>query len=144
MYSGRPTMLCLQYCGLDGKCTLILFASGKARYMGRQGEALRRMLQLEPFLIPSNRISPLRESTRTVRLQLDLPQDYVPIRISEIPIGCVWEPELFPAIQFNQWQPLCVNLFHSGVVMVLGRSTDSQLTEIRNALTDFVYRNYAS
>ena len=143
LYNGRPTMLCVRYSGIDGRCTLILFASGKARYMGKHDAAFQHLLQLESVLIPSSRMGPLRESTRTVRLQLDLPRNYVPLRISEIPKGCVWEPELFPAIQFTQWRPLCINLFHSGVAMVLGHSTDSQLTEIRNVLTDFVYRNRA-
>ena len=142
LYKGRPTMLRIRYRNADGACTLILFTSGKARYMGKDEDAFQHLLHLESILVPSSRISSLREATRTVRLQLDIPPDFIPLHISDLPRGCIWEPELFPAIQFTQWDPLCINLFHSGVVMVLGRSTDSQLNEIRTVLTDFVHHNH--
>jgi hypothetical protein len=50
----------------------------------------------------------------------------------------MWEPELFPAIQFMQWHPICVNLFHTGVAMVLGHTNDLQLSDIHAVLTEFV------
>lgn len=140
LYTYRPHMLCIRYSYIDGACTLILFSSGKARYMGREEAALHHLLQLEPFIINSQRLTPLWESTRTVRLQVDAPPSYLPLQVREFPKGCLWEPELFPAIQFQQWYPVCVNLFHTGVAMVLGRTSDLQLTIIHTVLTEFVHK----
>lgn len=138
LYTRRPHMLCVRYRGPDGTCSLIIFASGRARYMGKDESALNHLLRIESVLIPTKRLTPLRETTRTVRLPLDVPHDYLPLNVREFPKQCVWEPELFPAIQFQQWSPVCVNLFHTGIAMVLGSTTDSQMTVIRTALNDFV------
>ena len=139
LYTYRPKMLCIRYRGLLGSCSLILFGSGKARYMGKSESALKHLLHLEPELVPTRRLTPLYESTRTVRIQLEKvsPASF-PLNVRELPIGCLWEPELFPAIQFMQWHPICVNLFHTGVAMVLGHTTDAQLFVIQTALHDFV------
>ena len=139
LYTYRPHMLCIRYHRNNGSCTLILFSSGKARYMGREEAALQHLLQLESYLIPSRRLTPLQESTRTVRLQLDVPLSYLPLQVRELPKACMWEPELFPAIQFIQWHPICVNLFHTGVAMVLGHTNDLQLSDIHTVLTEFVH-----
>ena len=106
--------------------------------MGKDEPALNHLLQMESDLIPSGRLTPLREVTRTVRLRLAISPAYLPLNVREFPKGCVWEPELFPAIQFQHWFPVCVNLFHKGGAMVLGNTTDSQLIVIRDALLDFV------
>lgn len=143
LYSNRPQMLCIRYQDQKGICSLILFSSGKARYMGKSESALNHLLQLENQLVPTRRITPLNESTRTVRIQLNVSFCF-PKNVRELPKGCLYEPELFPAIQFQQWNPVCVNLFHTGVAMVLGHTTDSQLHDIQNALQNFVhtYCNY--
>jgi hypothetical protein len=139
LYKYRPQMLCIRYRGKLGSCSLILFRSGKARYMGKSESALNYLLQLENNLVPTRRLAPLCESTRTVRLQLEkVSPGCFPLNVRELPKGCLWEPELFPAIQFMQWHPICVNLFHTGVAMVLGRTTDAQLVNIQTALQDFV------
>ena len=40
---------------------------------------------------------------------------------------CLYEPELFPAIRFLQFSPVCVNLFvHSGKVTLLGLKSELQ------------------
>mgnify|MGYP006313567235 FL=1 len=33
---------------------------------------------------------------------------------------CMYEPELFPALRFLKYNPLCVNIFSSGKVVILG------------------------
>lgn len=33
---------------------------------------------------------------------------------------CIYEPELFPALRLSQYDPLCVNIFSSGKVVILG------------------------
>ena len=128
LYNHRPRMLHIRYQGPDGSCSLILFTSGKARYMGKGVGALNHLLGIESDLITSIRLTPLHETTRTVRLHLEIPPVYLPLTVRELPLGCLWEPELFPAIQFRQWSPVCVNLFHTGIAMVLGSNTDLQLT----------------
>jgi TATA-box binding protein (TBP) (component of TFIID and TFIIIB) len=141
LYNHRPQMLRIRYQGPEGTYSLILFSSGKARYMGKDEDALNHLLQIESDLIPAYRLTPLTETTRTVRMHLDIPSTYLPLNVCEFPKGCMWEPELFPAIQFQQWSPVCVNLFHSGIAMILGSTTDSQLFVIRDALTDFIKYN---
>jgi TATA-box binding protein (TBP) (component of TFIID and TFIIIB) len=140
MYKYRPTMLCIRYRGSAGACTLILFNSGKARYMGKDVEALEHLLQLEPLIIPSKRLTPLRQITRTVRVQLNIPSAYLPLSMDAYPRDCLWEPELFPAIQFQKWYPICVNVFHTGVAMVLGNTNDSQVFDICTELTATLQR----
>jgi TATA-box binding protein (TBP) (component of TFIID and TFIIIB) len=142
LYTYRPQMLCIRYQDQLGRCSLIIFRSGKARYMGKSDSALNHLLHLENQIVPTQRITPLRESTRTVRIQLNeaTPACFPP-RVKELPKGCLYEPELFPAIQFQQWHPVCVNLFHTGVAMVLGHTTDAQLADIQTALQNFVQLN---
>ena len=104
--------------------------------MGYDAEAFR----LEPCITSSKRLTPLRQVTRTVRVQLNVPPDYLPLTMDAFPRDCLWEPELFPAIQFCQWSPISVNVFHTGVAMVLGNTTDSQVTSICTELSDIVLR----
>ena len=41
----------------------------------------------------------------------------------------VYEPELFPALRYKKYNPLCVNIFASGKIVILGiRSLDYQAT----------------
>lgn len=35
-------------------------------------------------------------------------------------VQCIYEPELFPALQLTKFKPLCVNIFSSGCVIILG------------------------
>ena len=108
LYTDRPRMLRIRYRGPDGAYSLLVFASGKARYMGKDEPAFNHLLQMESDLIPSGRLTLLREVTRTVRLHLALSPAYLPLNVREFHKGCVWEPELFPAIQFQHWFPVCV------------------------------------
>ena len=32
----------------------------------------------------------------------------------------MFEPELFPALRYNKYNPLCVNIFSSGKIVILG------------------------
>ena len=32
----------------------------------------------------------------------------------------MFEPELFPALRYNKYNPLCVNIFSSGKIIILG------------------------
>jgi hypothetical protein len=80
-------------------------------------------------------LTPPQLVTETVIFLL---QPWDPNRIHNWPTDCLWEPELFPVAQFKQWSPLCVNFFHTGKVVVLGRSTPSQLESISQSLQTFV------
>ena len=35
-------------------------------------------------------------------------------------IPCVYEPELFPALRYIKYNPMCVNIFASGKIVILG------------------------
>ena len=38
-------------------------------------------------------------------------------------VSCTYEPELFPALRLTEFNPLCVNVFHMGKIVILGIKT---------------------
>ena len=103
--------------------TLLVFKSGKIRYMGRG---------IPPFGIEIVRVmSMTAKSCLNQKLNLYL----VSRKYSSISI---YEPEIFPALRFTNFNPICVNLFASGKVMMLGLKTINEGEEILNTLKTWI------
>jgi TATA-box binding protein (TBP) (component of TFIID and TFIIIB) len=107
----------LKYMGTNGS-TLLVFASGKCRIMGCKSH-ISSTDNMFPLPV---RITHIQSVTACIHL------DYT-INLYQLArsIGskhCIFEPEIFPALRItHKFNPLCVNVFASGKVVVLGLKT---------------------
>jgi TATA-box binding protein (TBP) (component of TFIID and TFIIIB) len=56
--------------------------------------------------------------------------------------NCLYEPEIFPALRYIKYNPLCINIFTSGKVIILGlRSLDQTdlITEIKSEIAAYAW-----
>jgi TATA-box binding protein (TBP) (component of TFIID and TFIIIB) len=91
----------------DGS-TIVIFPSGKCRIMG---------CKWFPVDLPYGmKVKRMQSATVT----LDLERQFNLIRLSHRLKNCQYEPELFPAIRLMDFNPLCVNVFASGKVTIVG------------------------
>lgn len=92
------------------KCKLLVFPSGKCRLMG-----LRKPPTNLPFEI-------LNLSIQSITVVYDIGQDINLLTLaSQLPKGqCMYEPELFPALRMTKYKPICVNVFSSGKIIIMG------------------------
>ena len=54
-------------------------------------------------------------------------------------IKCWFEPELFPALRINKYDPICVNVFASGKIVILGLKNINYKGYVDNIISD-LYR----
>lgn len=98
--------------------TLLIFSSGKCRLMGCK-TAIKSTQNMFPFPIRLTHI-------QSVTASLDLGYSINLLNLAKY-LGvkkCVFEPEIFPALRLvDGFKPLCVNVFASGKVIVLGLKT---------------------
>jgi TATA-box binding protein (TBP) (component of TFIID and TFIIIB) len=87
---------------------IVIFPSGKCRIMG---------CKWFPVDLPYG-IQVKRMQSATVTL--DLKRQFNLKRMSYLVKNCQYEPELFPALRLMDFKPLCVNLFASGKVTIVG------------------------
>lgn len=100
-------------------CKLILFRdSNNARIMGcKQLFTCEQVAQLVPRQIKAKHIA---VQTCTLRITFD-----ESIRLSELhnkltSRQSIYEPELFPAMRLRGFNPMCVNVFHTGKCIITG------------------------
>jgi TATA-box binding protein (TBP) (component of TFIID and TFIIIB) len=94
---------------------LLVFPSGKCRLMGLR-KPLNEKETILPFVINDLKIQSITvvyDFGCTINL-LTLSRQIRPQR------RCLFEPELFPALRLLEFNPLCVNVFSSGKVVILG------------------------
>ena len=89
---------------------ILIFPSGKCRIMGCK-VPITELPQL-PFRI-------VIEKLMSVSVVLDLKESINLINLSQ-KSKCIWEPEIFPALRLLKFNPLCVNVFGSGKVVIVG------------------------
>ena len=107
---------------IDGR-TIIIFQNGSCRVMGCK-EKINGSL---PYGIILDRI-------QSISAYFDLNIKINLFKLSQR-IRCIYEPELFPAMQLIKYKPMCVNVFQSGKVTILGLKTFDFIPiihEIRN------------
>ena len=100
---------------LNNGCMLLVFPSGKCRLMGFKIPITAEEISDLPFHINNLQI-------QSMSLVINL-QRYINLYklARNLPRGSsMYEPELFPALRLCQFNPLCVNVFNSGKVVVLG------------------------
>jgi TATA-box binding protein (TBP) (component of TFIID and TFIIIB) len=80
---------------------------------------------LEETTLPMN-IDSIRIQSITVTMNLEIPIHLLQLSI-KLRGQCIFEPELFSALRLVKFNPLCVNIFSSGKVVILGlKSLDYQ------------------
>ena len=97
------------------KGTLVVFKSGKCRLMGCK-EPITSTKNLFPFPIVLTKMQ-----SATVSMDVGTSLNLYKIAKSMGSRKCIYEPELFPALRITkELLPLCVNVFASGKVIILG------------------------
>jgi TATA-box binding protein (TBP) (component of TFIID and TFIIIB) len=102
----------LVYCCKAGE-KLLVFSSGKCRLMGCR----KAITSTHDFPIPI-----ILTDITCMTLVMNL---YVGVNLIQLAnkLGsrkCMFEPEIFPALRLTQFNPLCVNVFASGKIVILG------------------------
>jgi TATA-box binding protein (TBP) (component of TFIID and TFIIIB) len=97
------------YRHVDGY-TIVIFRNGKCRIMGCKQEPTNL-----PYNIKIIRIQSITLSTSLLR-RVNLYHLSKMMTSKEV----MFEPELFPALRILKFKPLCINIFASGKMMILG------------------------
>ena len=91
---------------------MVIFPSGKCRIMG-----LKRVLD---FALPI-RVTNLELQSITVVFDLGQMVNLRKLATQVLPRGSfVYEPELFPALRLTSFNPMCVNVFSTEKIVILG------------------------
>lgn len=123
--------------------TIVMFKNSKCRIMGvkfplTQIDLDRMLLKCQlPIKI---RLGPLQSSTWSISL-FDDGTGSLSLNKIAMHLGshrAMYEPEIFPALRLLDFNPLCVNVFHSGKCVILGhKSTEAPcdiVLKIRNII----------
>jgi len=98
---------------------LIVFSSGKCRIMGLREPINPNDEQLLPYQINDLQIQSvtgvfnLGSTVNLIRLARN-------VSSSSSSSSWSYEPEIFPAVRLTKFNPICVNVFGSGKVVVMG------------------------
>ena len=98
---------------LDGGGTMIVFTNGKFRLMGLK-QPLNDLSRL-PFNVLN-----IQPQTFTVSDSMGVGLNLLRIARQLTSRHCQFEPELFPAVRLTDFKPICVNVFATGKIVLLG------------------------
>jgi TATA-box binding protein (TBP) (component of TFIID and TFIIIB) len=107
--------------------TIIIFKSGSCRIMGCR-EPIKSLDKL-PFQILIERIQSITATTHLGK-SINL---YALCHATR----CIFEPELFPAARVIEFNPLCVNVFSTGKIVVLGLK-DLHFSDIFDKIVSYI------
>ena len=88
--------------------TIVVFRSGKCRVMG-----CKAPLDISSLPLPIE-----IECIQSVSITFDYGHRLNLVKMLELDSAATYEPEIFPALRINDFNPLCVNVFASGKVVV--------------------------
>ena len=91
--------------------TLVIFKSGKCRIMGCKTRLVTSSLPLKITNIKIQSLTVSKNFGRTINLY------ELSVKLNH---DAMYEPELFPALRLLKFNPLCVNIFSSGKIIILG------------------------
>ena len=109
---------------------IIVFSSGKCRIMG-----CKAPLASTDVLPLGAVITGIFSVTVTFNL-------YMLVNLHKLARSCnsSWEPELFPALRLLDFKPLCVNVFGTGNVVILGLR-NLHYDKIHRQISKLVYKH---
>lgn len=118
---------------IDGTWTFLLFPSGRYRLMGNVADK-DTIITFITDTIDATISVPIVLQTETFvfclpyRINLQLFSESKTCLLTDIS----YEPELFPAMRLLFWNPILVNIFNTGKVVVMGGEARIFITEIFN------------
>lgn len=122
--TSRPSQIIIKY----DYCTLLLFSSGNFRIMGKCTNveeiinplvsALQTFISLDPFCVSQTVVCKLASTSLNLHYY-----------VNHIPTA-MFECELFPALSIAYFNPLHVNLFSTGKVVILGNDALNKCKDI--------------
>jgi TATA-box binding protein (TBP) (component of TFIID and TFIIIB) len=95
---------------------LLVFTSGKCRLMGCKTPICSTSDLPIPVMLTNI-------SSITLVMKLDKSINLINLANKLGSKKCTYEPELFPAVRLTAFNPLCVNVFASGKIVILGVKT---------------------
>ena len=98
---------------IDKVGKLLLFPSGKFRLMG-----LKKPFS-EDMQLPL-KVDDLEIQSITLTYNVGHPINLLKVAKQLTSKQCIYEPELFPALRMKRFDPICVNVFSTGKVVILG------------------------
>ena len=124
-FTYRPKQCVLKY----PEYTIIIFPNGKCRIMG-----CKKPLEEElPFKII---IEEIQSVTVTTSIEKGINLQKMSTKSKSM-----YEPELFPGLRLIEFNPLCVNVFHSGKIVITGLKTSDfydHVNKIKSYVLDLI------
>ncbi len=131
IYLHRPRMIRIRINNL----TIIMFANGKVRFMGKPKEEFELELI---FTSVTNLIAThIRLITETVSMNIGKKINVFTIA-QQYPTLCSLESELFPALHIIHFKTVHVNVFAQGKVIILGKQAQSMLPSIKDFICTYM------
>ena len=117
----------------DGSVKLIVFRSGKCRLMGLK-EPLQSTHEL-PYVVHNLEI-------QSATVVMNFRSEINILRLSHALPLCerIYEPELFPALRLTKYRPMCVNVFASGKIVILGLKDLSNQERLKEDICNYIRR----
>lgn len=122
LYNYKPRMLKIR----RGKLTILIFSSGRVRFMGEPLEIYE--IELYFYAYTGMRVHNVELMSETICIETN--KTVNPHLLSN------FKPELFPAIHINYFKNVHVNLFKSGKVVVLGQKASYYIPAILNFINE--------
>ena len=113
--SMKPPQMLTFECEQKG-VKLLIFKTGKCRLMGCKEPVTKPIKCVVPYILTNLMSITL---TMNVGYKVNLYKMATALGSKK----CMYEPELFPAARLLQFNPVCVNVFQSGKVVILGQKS---------------------
>ena len=110
----KPSMLVIKDRGTG---TMLLFGTGNFRVMGCK-DHLEATLMANKYAAYMETFTDVTLQSCTASFKLGFPVSLEKLHSTYDNI--MYEPELFPAMRLSVFNPLCVNVFHTGAVVICG------------------------
>ena len=107
-FTYKPKQCVLKY----PNYTIIIFPNGKCRIMGCKNPLESKDLPMKIIVERIQSVTVTTSLEMTINLQ----------KLAE-KTDCIYEPEIFPGLRLILFNPLCVNIFHSGKLVITGLKT---------------------
>lgn len=127
LFEYKPKQLVIR---TKNKFTCIIFSSGSIRFMGNCNlDSCNEFLKFIDFLY-TDIITPIFKVSETIYINT---YKHINLHIfakNHCSKLITFEPELFSAISIHKWNPIHVNIFHNGKIIVLGKNASLFVSEI--------------
>ena len=114
--------------------TLVIFQSGKCRIMGCKKPISQHRIQVKDIKVTV-------ECIQSITVTVDMGITINLHQVAKKHQNTVFEPELFRALRINAYRPLCVNVFSTGKVVILGLRSFVNINETVNGIISTILQS---